>query len=269
MDEPIVKNKRIFEKQLIKSRGFEAVARSRGMNPHAMLYLPEFQLLVAAGIHEADGQSQKLTLYKVKATVDLSRKVYKKFKESNTEDILRQISRYKRRSSALNAQTPNNFVENPNSTQPTKGKAPVKKTNSGQSKNVQKPFAEEEIRECKEVSFGDSGGTSALLCFCVSREKQIKFSKLNLFEESPEEKRSREIKTSVHRRISEQHLSRKEPFYLNRLEKLQTTSLLEFDERLQSSNFFKSGKKKANDFTDLKFQVSLAEPTPCAGAFPR
>lgn len=71
---PVIVNKKLFEKQLLKTQGFADTNRSFGIDSRAMIFIPNQQILVMAGLHEQNEKPQQLTLYKIEATVDKSSK---------------------------------------------------------------------------------------------------------------------------------------------------------------------------------------------------
>ena len=67
---PVIKYKKLFEKQLQKITGFSEANKSMGIDSKAIVYIPEHQILAVAAIHEEDEKEQGLTLYKIEATID-------------------------------------------------------------------------------------------------------------------------------------------------------------------------------------------------------
>lgn len=62
-DIPVIKNKKLFEKQLQKVKGFTELKHSNGVDSRSILYIPETQTIAVAGLHEDEGKPQFLSLY--------------------------------------------------------------------------------------------------------------------------------------------------------------------------------------------------------------
>jgi hypothetical protein len=131
---PIIKNKKLFEKPLTKLKGFEEANKSAGINSHAILFLPEKQILAVAGIHELNDNSQKLTLYKIDATIDESASYLKKLHTAKYTKKRRDIYQHRKRNSELTPISQRTILENVDLE--GKEKRKTNKTNSGQSMKV-------------------------------------------------------------------------------------------------------------------------------------
>lgn len=155
----IIKHKKLFEKQLIKIKGFESLNECQGINSHSILYLPEHQILVTAGIHERNEAEQELILFTMKATIDMSRNILNKLGNKKTNEYLSKIEKYKKRNSALFTQTKTNLIKETEIYQESFGKSKktIKKTNSGQSKNVQKPLSKMNSFDSEEFTQNENG----------------------------------------------------------------------------------------------------------------
>jgi hypothetical protein len=127
---PIIKNKKLFEKPLIKLKGFEEVNKSAGINSNAILFLPELQILAVAGIHELNDNSQKLTLYKIDATIDESNNFFKKLHTTKYNTKRKNLHFPRKRNSEFVPISQRIITEN------SLTNIKVNKTNSGQSMKV-------------------------------------------------------------------------------------------------------------------------------------
>jgi hypothetical protein len=135
---PIIKNKKLFGKQLQKSGGFDEAKRSMGIDSRAMIYIPEHQILVVAGIHETDEKPQQLTLYKIEATVNEDT-IKPRFRHRRRNSQIGGQRSNKKRNSAIYSYSKTSLLENMVKAKLEKNKESDKKgikTGSGQSQNV-------------------------------------------------------------------------------------------------------------------------------------
>lgn len=61
----VIKNKKLFEKQLEKVNGFKNLNKANGVDNRSIIYIPELQTIAVAGIHEDGNRPQFLNLYKL------------------------------------------------------------------------------------------------------------------------------------------------------------------------------------------------------------
>jgi hypothetical protein len=135
---PIIKNKKLFGKQLQKTNGFDEAKRSMGIDSRAMVFIPEHQILAVAGIHEVNDKPQQLTLYKIEATVDEDSQ-RPRFLHKRRSSQIGVGSSNKKRNSAIYSYSKTSLLENMVKAKLERSKESQKKgvkTNSGQSKNV-------------------------------------------------------------------------------------------------------------------------------------
>jgi len=135
---PIIKNKKLFGKQLHKSKGFDEAKYSMGIDSRAIIFIPEHQILAVAGIHEDQKKPQQLTLYKIEATVEENTQMHH-FLQKKRNSQMGGNSSNKKRNSAIYTYSKTSLLENMVKSKLERsndnGKK-GKKSNSGQSKNV-------------------------------------------------------------------------------------------------------------------------------------
>lgn len=96
----IIKFKKVFEKQLKKLNGFSEISKCHGIDSHSILFLPELDVLVAAGIHELNESPQFLCIYKIDAEIEKSSKISNYPIQRRASEICPSLS-HKKRSSAI------------------------------------------------------------------------------------------------------------------------------------------------------------------------
>lgn len=65
MFEEIIKNERLFEKNLTRSPGFECMNQAHGLDSKGIIFIMEHRLIVMAPIHRTNEKVQKLYIYKI------------------------------------------------------------------------------------------------------------------------------------------------------------------------------------------------------------
>ena len=70
MEDTVIRNKKLFEKQLTKLEDFSKINTNTGSDSQAVLFLPEHQLLITGGLKSSKDTSQKLTLFQMNAKID-------------------------------------------------------------------------------------------------------------------------------------------------------------------------------------------------------
>lgn len=136
---PVIMNKKLFEKQLQKTQGFAETNRSFGIDSRAMIFIPNQQILVVAGLHEQNEKPQQLTLYKIDATVDKSNKSGR-FLDQKRGSQSKSKGLAKKRNSAIYSYSKTSLVDNIISKKEIV--SDKSKNKSGQSSNVGKKTKE-------------------------------------------------------------------------------------------------------------------------------
>lgn len=96
----IIINKKLFEKQLQKIPGFSHFADCQGIDSHSMIFIPEHDVVVTAGIHALGETLQHLYLYKIDAKIDKSSQKINFPIHRRASEICKNLSN-KKRSSAV------------------------------------------------------------------------------------------------------------------------------------------------------------------------
>ena len=137
IDLSVIKNRKLFEKQLYKTTGFSETNRSLGIDSRAMIFIPDQQILAVAGLQEQNDKPQQLTLYKIEATVDKTTKSGRFLEQIKESKIGGQLGG-KKRNSAIYTYSKTSLMDNMLKKKEVEAELNKKQNKSNQSSNVVK-----------------------------------------------------------------------------------------------------------------------------------